>query len=209
MSTRLSLLLALDLVGTFAFALNGSLTALRAVHLDIVGVITLGLITAVGGGVLRDVLIGDVPPAGFSDSRYLLVAAAGGLLVYALGDRLERAATPITVLDAVGLSVFAVTGASKAMGFGLGTTQAVLLGTLTAVGGGTLRDVMVRQVPAVLTSGLYAIPALVGAAVTVLAIRLDVYGPAAAVVAAAACFGIRMLGVQLDLHAPRPSRPPG
>jgi uncharacterized membrane protein YeiH len=201
-----TLLLVLDLTGTFVFALDGALVALRVARLDIVGVITLGMVTAIGGGVLRDLLIGAVPPATFSDWRYLTVATAGGLIVFLLGSRLERLAAPITVLDAAGLSLFAVTGAGKALAVGLGPGQAVILGAITAVGGGTLRDVLVRRVPAVLESGLYAIPAIIGAAVTVAATVGGVFGPVAAVVAAASCFLVRMVGVRYGLNAPRPPR---
>jgi uncharacterized membrane protein YeiH len=203
-STEPPLLLALDLTGTFAFALNGALTARRAARLDIVGVVTLGMITALGGGIVRDVLIGYLPPATFSDWRYLAVAAGGGLVAFGLGQRLDRLVRPITVLDAVGLSLFAVTGASKALQFNLGLSQAVILGAVTGVGGGTLRDVLVRQVPSVLSSGLYAVPALVGAAVTVAAIQTGVYGIPAALGAACACFVIRMAGVRFGLNAPTP-----
>ena len=204
-----TLLLVLDLVGTFVFALDGALTALRTARLDIVGVVTLGTITALGGGIIRDLLIGAVPPATFSDWRYLAVAAAGSLVAFALARPLDRLSLPISLLDAFGLSLFAVTGASKALDFGLGAGQAVILGALTAVGGGTLRDVLVRRIPAILHSGLYAIPALVGAAITVAAIRLGVYGLAAAVVAAGVCFGVRLLGIVFHLNAPRPPRPSG
>ena len=103
------LLLVLDLVGTFVFALDGALVALRVARLDIVGAITLGMVTAIGGGILRDLLIGAVPPATFSDWRYLAVATAGGLVAFLLGHRLERLSSPISVLDAAGLSLFAVT----------------------------------------------------------------------------------------------------
>ena len=181
-----TLLLVLDLIGTFVFALDGALTALRVARLDIVGVITLGIVTALGGGIIRDLLIGAVPPATFSDWRYLAVATVGGLVAFALASRLERLTLPISLLDAAGLSLFAVTGASKALDYGLGAGQAVILGALTAVGGGTLRDVLIRRVPAVLHSGLYAIPALIGAAITVAATRAGLYGVVAAVVAAAA-----------------------
>ena len=131
-------LLALDLAGTFAFGLNGALTAVRTVRLDIVGVITLGMITALGGGIIRDILLDDLPPATFQDWRYLAVAAGGAFIAFLLGHRLHRLAGTITVFDAVGLSVFAVTGASKALDFGIGAAQAVILGTITGVGGGTL-----------------------------------------------------------------------
>jgi len=203
-STEPPLLLALDLAGTFAFALNGALTAVRAARLDIVGVVALGMITALGGGILRDVLIDDLPPATFRDWRYLAVAAGGGLVAFGFSRRLDRLLGPIIVLDALGLSLFAVTGASKALAFGVGAGQAVILGAVTAVGGGTVRDVLIGEVPSVLTSGLYAIPALIAATITVVTERLGVYGTSAALGAAAACFGVRMLGVHLNLNAPSP-----
>jgi len=208
MTTEAPLLLALDLTGTFAFALNGSLTALRAARLDIVGVVALGMITALGGGIIRDVLLDSLPPATFSDWRYLAVAAGGGLITFVFGRRLERLNTPIILLDAVGLSLFAVTGASKAIVFGLGAAQAVILGTITGVGGGTLRDVLIQQIPTVLRSELYAIPALVGATIVVVVSLLGADGPATAIGAAAVCFGIRMLGVRFGLNAPTPPAAP-
>ncbi|MFC7342918.1 trimeric intracellular cation channel family protein [Saccharopolyspora griseoalba] len=196
------LLLALDLTGTFAFALNGALTAVRAVRLDIVGVVTLGMMTALGGGIIRDTLIDSLPPATFTDPLYLGVAAAGALVAFFLSVPLERFTGLINVFDAIGLGVFCVTGAGKALALGLGEVQAVLLGALTAVGGGTLRDVVIRRVPSVLTSDLYAVPALVGAALTVAAVRLEIYGPVTALAAAAVCFAIRMVGVRYNLGVP-------
>ena len=196
------LLLVLDLVGVFAFALNGGLTALRAAKLDVVGVVVLAMITALGGGILRDVLLGDLPPTTFGDWRYLAVAAGSGLLVFLFARGLARVALPIEVLDAAGLSLFAVTGASKALVFGAGWGQAVLLGALTAVGGGTLRDVLVRRVPTVLHSGLYAIPALTAATAVTAAAAFDLSGWWVTVGAAALCFVIRVLGIRFDLNAP-------
>lgn len=204
MSAEAQLLLVLDLTGTFVFGLNGALTAVRVARLDIVGVVTLGLITAMGGGVIRDVLIGSIPPATFRDWRYFALAGAGGLIAFALSRRLDRLGTAITVLDAIGLSVFAVIGASKAVEYGLGVAPALLCGVVTAVGGGTIRDTLVLQIPTVLRSDLYAIPALAAAAITVAAMRLDVYGLPAAAVAGTVCFVIRMLGVRFNLNAPTP-----
>jgi uncharacterized membrane protein YeiH len=203
-SSESPLLLALDLTGTFAFALNGALTAIRVAKLDVVGVVTLGMVTALGGGILRDILIDSLPPATFSDWRYLAVAATGSLIAFGFGRRLDRLAGPILVLDAAGLSLFAVTGASKALDFGVGAAQAVILGAVTAVGGGTLRDVMTGRVPVVLRSELYAIPALAAATVVVVTDRAGVYGLPAAVGAATLCFGIRMVGVRYRLDAPGP-----
>ena len=203
-----TVLLVLDLVGTFAFALNGALTALRAARLDIVGVVTLGMITAVGGGTIRDVLLDSLPPATFVDWRYLAVAAGGGLVAFVLGRHLERLNTPINVLDAVGLALFAVTGALKAVGLGFGPAQAVIVGAITAVGGGTIRDVLIRRIPSVLSSGLYAIPALVGATAAVVAEALGVGGAFTSVGAAVLCFVLRMVGVRYDLNAPSPRAAP-
>lgn len=201
-----TLLLALDLTGTFAFALNGALTAMKVTDIDIIGVLTLGMFTALGGGIVRDIIIDGLPPATFSDWRYLAVAAGGSLIAFFLGRRLDKLMGAITLLDAAGLSLFAVTGASKALSFGLGPTQAVILGAITAVGGGTLRDVLTQRVPIVLRSELYAIPALIAATIVVVTSRLDVYGLAVALIAAGVCFAIRMVGVRYDLNAPKPPR---
>jgi len=196
------LLLALDLAGTFAFALNGAMTGLEAARLDIVGMLTLGMVTALGGGILRDILINALPPATFSSWPYLAVAAGGALTAFFLSRQLRRFALPIDLFDAAGLSLFCVTGATKSLAFGLGPAQAVILGTVTAVGGGTIRDILVRRVPTVLTSGLYAVPALVGAAIAVTTVRTGVYGVPAALGAAAACFLIRLAGIRYNLNAP-------
>ena len=200
-------LLVLYLGGTFAFALNGALTADRAAHLDIVGVITLGMITAVGGGIIRDVLLGALPPATFVDWRYLAVAAGGGLIAFLFSRWLGRFASLIDVLDAAGLSLFAVTGAGKALELGVGPAQAIILGTVTGVGGGTVRDVLIQRIPSVLSSGLYAIPALVGAALVVAADIggvNDVLGVPATLGAALVCFLIRMIGLHFSINAPKP-----
>jgi uncharacterized membrane protein YeiH len=202
--TSSSAFVALDLAGTFAFALNGALTATRVARLDIVGVITLGMFTALGGGMMRDILLGALPPATFTDWRYLTVAALGSLVAFLFGRGLDRVAMPILVLDAAGLSLFAVSGALKSLDYGVGAAQAVILGAITGVGGGTLRDVLIREIPAVLTSGLYAIPALVGACLAVGAARLGLPGLPAAILAAGVCFAIRMAGIKFGIDAPGP-----
>ena len=128
MDTTSPLFLALDLTGTFAFALNGALTAVRVARLDIVGVVTLGMFTALGGGMIRDILLDALPPATFNDWRYLTVAALGALVAFVFGRGLDRLATPILVLDAAGLSLFAVSGALKGLDLGVGAAQAVIPG---------------------------------------------------------------------------------
>lgn len=199
-------ILVIDLLGTFAFAVNGAFTALRTVRLDIVGVLVLGMITAIGGGIIRDVLIGAVPPVAFTHWYYLAVAGGGALLAFFVGRSPRLVAGPMIVLDAVGLSLFCVTGAQKALDHGLDPTAAIIIGAIAAIGGGTIRDVIIGEVPSVLTSGLYAIPALVGAAIAVLFVHLRVIGIPVAAIAAIACFAIRMLGVRFNLNAPKPPR---
>ena len=130
------------------------------------------------------------------------MAAGGALIAFFLSRQLHRFTLPIELLDAAGLSLFCVTGATKSLDYGLGVAQAVILGVVTAVGGGTIRDVLVRRVPTVLTSGLYAIPALIGAAIAVTASRAGVYGVPAALGAAAACFLIRLAGIRYNINAP-------
>jgi uncharacterized membrane protein YeiH len=200
--TEPPLLLALDLSGTFVFAVNGALTGLEAARLDIVGMVALGIVTAAGGGIVRDVLIGALPPAAFKYWPYLAVAAGGALLAFFFSRVLRRFALPIDYLDAAGLSLFCVTGATKSLEYGLGAAPAIILGTVTGVGGGTIRDVLVRRVPTVLSSGLYAIPALTGAAISVTAVGTGVYGVPAALGAALACFLIRAVGIRYNLNAP-------
>jgi uncharacterized membrane protein YeiH len=149
-------------------------------------------------------LIDSLPPATFSDWRYLAVAATGSLIAFSLGTKLDRWTGVITILDAGGLSLFAVTGASKALDLGIGPAQAVIFGTITGIGGGTIRDVLIQRIPTVLRSELYAIPALIAAAITVISSRAGFYGLPAALGAAIACFGVRMAGVRFNLDAPRP-----
>ncbi len=200
--------LLIDLLGTFAFAVNGAFTATRAVHLDIVGVMVLGMMTAVGGGILRDVLIGAVPPIAFTHWYYLAAAGGGSLLAFFISRPSRLLTVPMVVLDAIGLSLFCVTGAQKALQFGLDPAAAIIVGTIAAVGGGTIRDSMIGRVPSVLTSGLYAIPALIGASIDVLVGPSTLLGIPVALIAAATCFLIRMIGIRFKLEAPKASGPP-
>ena len=197
---------ALDLLGVFVFAVNGALTAEQKARIDVVGVLTLGIMTALGGGLVRDLCIGAVPPAAFTD-RYYLAVAAGGALIATFVSQLPRLLHhSMLVLDAVGLSLFAVVGAQKAVEFGLDPAPAILLGAVTAVGGGTIRDVLIGEIPSVLTSGLYAIPALIGGAVAVGTIHHPVLGIPGALLGAALCFTIRMLGLRFNIDAPAARR---
>ena len=197
-----TLQLVLDLSGTFVFGLNGALTAMEAENLDIVGVVVLAVITALGGGIIRDVLIGSLPPAAFRDWRYLAVGGGAGIAAFFARQLWLRLQRSITVFDAAGLALFCVTGTTTAFAAHLGPFQSIVLGTITGVGGGTVRDVVIRRVPTVLSSGLYAIPAACGATLTALALDLHFYSGAIAIVAAAVCFTVRMAGVRFNLNVP-------
>ncbi len=195
-----TLILVLNLAGTFVFGLSGGLAAVRA-RLDLFGVVVLAAVVGLAGGVLRDLLIGT-PPATFRDWRYLAVTAAAGLVCFVAGRALERLERSVMVFDALGLGLFAVTGATKALEFGLGPVQAVVLGAITGVGGGMLRDVLLREVPTVLREGLYAVPALMGAAVPTVAQWAGSTSPAYPVIGAALCVAVRVVGHRYDVNVP-------
>lgn len=212
--------LLLDILGVFVFALSGGLVAVRK-GLDLVGVVVLSWAAGLGGGMIRDVLIGDTPPVGVTDWRLLVPAAVAGLGVF-LWYRTLRALLPIgvhvrtkvlsrsvRVLDAGGLALFAVSGSLKALQFDTGALAAVILGVVTATGGGALRDVLAGQVPEVLRRELYAVPALIGATLIVVAHALNLLNPLLIWGAVAVVFVIRIAAVALDLNAPTALRTTG
>ena len=196
------LLLVLSLAGTFAFGLSGGLAAVRS-GLDAVGVVALAVVVGLAGGITRDLLIG-IPPQAFRDWRYLAVAGAAGILTFVAHEVLAGLERPILVLDAGGLALFCVTGASTAMDQRIPALGAVVLGTITGVGGGMLRDVLLGEVPVVLRTGLYAVPAVVGASIVVLATEADLQHVAVPVAAVAVCLALRLAGLHFDWHVPRP-----
>ena len=199
-------LVVLDLIGIFVFAVTGALVAVRK-NLDLFAALVLGGVTGLGGGFVRDVLIGATPPAALDDWRYLLVPVAAGLLTFAFHPTIGRLERLVTLLDAFGLALFCVTGALKAVDYGLGPVPAALLGMVTGIGGGILRDVLAGRVPVIFEGALYATPALAGAAVAVL---LDRAGLPLGVVAAAGfsvCLGWRMLALVRGWQAPLPKGP--
>jgi uncharacterized membrane protein YeiH len=197
--------LALDLMGVFVFALSGGLVAVQK-QLDLFGVLVLAAVTGLGGGVLRDLLIGAVPPTGVSDWRPFTTALLGGLVTFFWHGRIGRISRAVRVLDAAGLGAFCVTGALRAVSIGTTPQTAVIVGTLTAVGGGMVRDVLAREVPEVLRRELYAVPAALGATVVVVAHELGVLSIPVALGAAVLVAALRMVAVVLNLNAPRPLR---
>lgn len=159
-------LVVLDLIGTFVFAISGATLGVRK-QMDLFGVLVLSFAAAVSGGIARDVLIGATPPAAVANWHYLAVTCAAGLLVFYRGNAVERLRNPVQLFDAIGLGLFAVTGATKALAAGLGPVAALLLGMLTGIGGGMVRDILAARIPVVLQSDLYAVAALAGAGVVV------------------------------------------
>jgi uncharacterized membrane protein YeiH len=195
-------LLILDLVGTFVFALAGATAGVRR-RLDIFGVLVLSLVTASAGGIARDLLIGAVPPAALADWRYFAAAMLAGVITFLWYPTIERLRTPVRMFDAAGLALFAVAGAEKSLDFGLHPLMAALLGMLTGIGGGMLRDILLAEVPAVLRSDLYAVAALAGAGVVVAGDALQWSSSVSALAGAVLCFVLRMLAIRFDWHLPR------
>lgn len=195
----------LDLAGVFVFALSGAALALDK-RLDLFGVLVLAVVTALGGGIVRDVCIGAVPPVAFSGSRYLLVALTAGALAFLVAHQIDRVVRGVLLFDAAGLGLFVATGTAKALEHGLGALPAIVLGCLTGIGGGILRDVLAGEVPRVLRRELYAVPAVLGAAVVVAGDGLGMEFSATGAIAAATVFTLRMLGVWRDWHFPVAAR---
>lgn len=162
-----SLYTFIDLAGTFAFAISGAVAA-RDKGMDVFGILVVAFTVACGGGIIRDVCIGAIPPAGLSDWRYLAVAMIAAIITMSLDSLSKWLNRPVLLFDALGLSLFAVSGAQKALEYGHNNEVAVLLGMITAIGGGVLRDVLLNRVPVILEKEIYASAALVGAAVVVM-----------------------------------------
>nr|WP_202977173.1 TRIC cation channel family protein [Nocardioides caeni] len=195
-------MLTLDLIGILVFAVSGGLLAVRN-QLDIVGVIVLAMATGLGGGVIRDVIIGSVPPPAIADWRYLLAPVVAGLVVFFWHPAVGRFERLVNVFDAFGLGLFCVAGALKAEEFGLGPVPSAALGLVTGVGGGIIRDLLAGRIPTVLRNGeLYAIPALAGAAVAATGVELGVEPVIIAAPAAAVTIVWRLLAMQRGWSAP-------
>ncbi|MEN3585631.1 MULTISPECIES: trimeric intracellular cation channel family protein [unclassified Streptomyces] len=194
----------LDLIGIFVFAISGALLAVRK-NFDVFGIAVLAESTALGGGLFRDLVIGAVPPAAFTDLGYFVTPLFAAVLVIFLHPHVVRIQAGVNVFDAAGLGLFCVTGTTKAYEFGLGLTASACLGLATAVGGGVLRDVLANEVPSLLRwdRDLYAVPAVVGATLVALCIRLDVLNPLTSALAAATAFALRLLALRFHWRAPR------
>ncbi|MFH8473284.1 trimeric intracellular cation channel family protein [Streptomyces sp. NPDC018000] len=195
---------ALDIAGIFVFAISGALLAVRK-NFDVFGIAVLAEVTALGGGLFRDIVIGAVPPAAFTDLGYFTTPLIAAGLVFFLHPHVERIQVAVNVFDAAGLGLFCVTGTVKAYAYGLGLTASATLGLATAVGGGVLRDVLANEVPSLLRwdRDLYAVPAMVGAIMIVLCIRFDALNAFTSGAAVIVAFVLRLLAMRYHWRAPR------
>ncbi|NWE30398.1 trimeric intracellular cation channel family protein [Pseudomonas gingeri] len=204
MKTRVEhVVLVADLVGTAVFAIEGAVSAMRS-GLDLLGVMVIAFIVALGGGVTRDLLIGATPPNAVRDWRYPALAFAMGLLAFIFHTQVfNLSASLLILLDTAGLALFAVAGAQKALNFGISPFVAMLMGTITGVGGGVVRDIVLARIPLVLQADLYATSAFTGAAVLIITRRLGVPPVAAALLAGAACVALRLLSLSGGWQLPK------
>ena len=200
-----TVLLALDLLGTFVFAISGVLLAARR-NFDITGGLVLGILAGIGGGIIRDILLDRVPNA-LAHPVYLAPPLVATLLIYFIGQRTFRARIWIIVFDALGMGLFSLTGTAIALEADSPPAVALLMGALTACGGGLLRDVVANEDPAIFRgTDLYLIPALFGSGLTILAERVGLLGGITSVIIAALAFGFRMLAWKLQWRVPQPMR---
>lgn len=201
----MTFLYALDLLGTAAFAASGALAGIRR-EMDIFGVLMLGLVTATGGGTLRDLLLGDTPPFIFKDETYLYLSVVVSLAVFILHRRLDFLQHPLIYFDAVGLGTFVVIGTGKAISFKLGFFGAVMMGVITATAGGMIRDLLSNRIPMVLQKEVYASACLAGGALLYLLHQYTVLPPSWSLLAAATTvIVLRLLAVQRNWSLPRAS----
>lgn len=201
-----TLLVTFDLGGTFVFALSGGMAGVKH-RLDLFGVLVLAFAAGNSGGIARDVMIGALPPAAIHDWRYVAISMLAGLITFYWYRVINRLSSPVLVFDAAGLALFAVAGAGKALAFHAGPVAATLLGMLTGVGGGMVRDVLVNEIPTILRTELYAVAALVGSAVVVGGRMLHVPSAAAAVAGAVLCFALRFVAMRRGWQLPTASPP--
>ena len=191
----------LDWAGTLAFAFSGALVGMHK-RFDLFGVLFLAFVVAVVGGMIRDLLIGAVPPAAITDIHYFLISIGGGLATFWWYPRVAGLQRQILLFDAVGLALFAVTGSRKAIDYGINPVMAAILGMITGIGGGLARDVLAGDVPFVLRGDLYAIAALAAGATVALGHALGVAPSGPMLLGAALCVFLRLMAIYRGWHAP-------
>ena len=199
--TTATLVLTLDVIGTFVFAISGAASGVKN-RLDLFGVIVLAFVAGNAGGVTRDVLIGAVPPAAINNWPYFAASLLAGLVTFLCHLDIARVQRIVLLFDAVGLATFAVSGTQKALAFDVHPIAAALLGMLTGIGGGMLRDLLVNEIPVVLRADLYAVAALAGAVVVVAGHLLAWPSTPTAIAGAFVCFAMRFIAIRRGWNLP-------
>lgn len=200
-STIKGVYFALDLLGTIAFAVSGASAAIRK-RLDIFGVLVLSFVAATFGGIARDLLIGAAPPAAITSVYYLLASFLTGIATFIWYPRIEKLYSPVLVFDAIGLAFFVIVGTEKALAFGIHPLMAAILGMLTGIGGGVMRDLLTAEVPMVLRTDFYALAALAGATVVVVGGALEFSAAGSALAGAALCLALRVMAIRYGWKLP-------
>lgn len=193
----------MQLAGILAFAISGALVGVRR-NLDLLGVVVVGVATGLGGGIIRDMLLGVHPPVSFVHWPNFAVAVVGSLAAFFFHPALSRIRRLEIVFDAFGLGLFSASVSASALEGGQGPLTAVIVGVLTAVGGGVVRDVLVNHVPAVLTRELYAVSALSGSLLVVLLLLGGAQTIPATLFGGAVAVALRLLSVAYGWHLPKP-----
>jgi uncharacterized membrane protein YeiH len=192
----------LDLAGTFVFAISGAAAAKQR-GLDLFGICAIAFTVACGGGIIRDLCIGAIPPAGLTNWRYMVAAIIATGMTVGLYSFVQRLNHPVLLFDALGLSLFAVTGAQKSLAYGHNAEVAVLLGITTAVGGGVLRDILLNRIPVILEKEIYASAALLASLIIVLGTYLTwLSSDWISIIALVICFGLRLLALRYHWNLP-------
>ncbi len=198
----MNLLYLLDLIGTAAFAASGAWAGVRR-GMDLFGVLVLGMVTAIGGGTLRDLLLGDLPPFSFQNETYLWLPMLIALLVFVAHRLFPKFETPLLYFDAIGLGTFVVIGTSKALAFQTGPIGAVLLGVMTGTAGGVIRDVLSNEIPLIMRREIYASACILGGTLLVVMTRLEVNSNIALLVAASSVILLRLLAIHFNWSLPK------
>jgi uncharacterized membrane protein YeiH len=196
--------LVAELVGTAVFAASGASAAVGK-RLDLFGVVVIGVICALGGGAIRDLLI-DAKPLVLVDWRYPVVAVVAAVVVFRFHPALSRMRATMLVLDAAGLALFTVIGTLKGLEYGFAVYAACIVGVLSGIGGGIVRDVLVQEIPAVLREDFYAMAAVIGAVIVGVGARWEsqIGHWTLMLIAIATIFVVRMVAIRYRWEAPKP-----
>ncbi|HEY5673529.1 MAG TPA: trimeric intracellular cation channel family protein [Malonomonas sp.] len=198
----MNLLFLLDLIGTAAFAASGAIAGIRR-GMDLFGVLVLGMVTAIGGGTLRDLLLGDLPPFCLQNEIYLWLPVSVALLVFFSHRLLQKLENPLLYFDAIGLGTFVVIGTSKALSLGTGPFGAVLMGIMTGTAGGVIRDVLCNEIPLIMRREIYASACLLGGTLLVLLRYFNAPHELSLLLAAGSVILLRLLAIHYNWSLPK------